>query len=62
MIQDQFIAQYVSSLESQIIQLKYDLALANLTDMYQVGKLQGKIQGLMQAKDLVLNICEELDN
>lgn len=46
MIKDKFIGEYISSLKSQLYKLKDDIATTNFTDMYSVGKLQGRVEGI----------------
>lgn len=61
MIPDKVIGAYISQLRHQIDQLSNDIAHANFTDLYSVGKLQGRVIGLEQAKQLLDNVLEELD-
>lgn len=61
MIPDKVIGAYISQLKQQIDQLAIDIAHANFNDLYSVGKLQGRVMGLEQAKQLLDNVLEELD-
>lgn len=61
MIPDKVIGAYISQLKQQVERLSTDIAHANFTDLYSVGKLQGQVIGLEQAKQLLDNVLEELD-
>lgn len=59
---DKFIGSYVSSVKSEIQQLKNDLATTRFKDMYQLGDLQGRILGLESSLELLEAIYADQDN
>jgi len=60
-INDKVIGGYVNSLNHEIEKLEKDIARANFTDLYPLGKLQGQVVGLEAAKQLLMNVLEQED-
>ena len=61
MINDKFLGLYLKTLHDKIASLKTDLAEANFSNLYEVGKLQGQIVGLEVAIVQLQAAYEELD-
>ena len=61
MIKDKFVGQYIGNLKAEISKLKDALADGNHQDLYTVGRLQGEINGLRKALDLLEADLEDLD-
>jgi len=53
--------QLVLSIKNRIQELREDLSDLSATDLYVVGKLQGRIQGLKESLMLLENLIEETD-
>ncbi len=62
MTYDQFISNYIGKLKTDVAQLKEDLSTAALADLYELGKIQGKIAGLNQALYTLEGLAEEANN
>ena len=61
MITDHFTGSLVKALRDKQQQLKNDLATANVGTMYELGKIQGLIEGLSQAESIVEQLYLEQD-
>ena len=61
MINDKFIAQYVGALKQSISDVKDALANGRHDDLYSVGRLQGHVDGLKSALELLEADLEAMD-
>ena len=62
MIKDRFIEDYIKSLLDDKSQLQADIAKANFSSLYEVGRLQGQVTGLEKALRRLEELYEEQDN
>jgi hypothetical protein len=60
-IADKFIAQYIGSVKAEIEDVKNALSSGLHADMYSVGRLQGKVDGLKAALQLLEADLESQD-
>lgn len=61
MIADHFTGSLIKALKDKQQQLKDDLATANISTLYELGKIQGLIDGLNQAEGIVEQLYLEQD-
>jgi len=59
---DAYFSAYISALNAEMDKLKDDLLLANFTDLYHVGLLQGRAAGLAQSFEMISQVYQDLDN
>lgn len=62
MIQDKIISQFVHVLKKEREQLAEDLSVATIPDLYSLGRIQGKVEGLRFALEILDRVLEDLDN
>lgn len=61
MTHDKFINSYISSVKDEIQKLKDDMSRAVFTDLYSVGKIQGRIDGLKSSLQILEEAYAEQD-
>ena len=61
MINDRFLGDYIGKLKAQIRELQCDIAETPFTDMYSVGRLQGRVLGLKESQAILEQLLEEQD-
>lgn len=62
MIKDKFIGEYLKRLIDEKHQLQVDMANANFSSLYDVGRVQGQVAGLDKSIQLLESLYEEQDN
>lgn len=61
MIHDALFSAFVSALKKERHELTEALATAQVADMYRLGQLQGRIQGLTDALNVLENVLNDQD-
>lgn len=61
MIQDAVLSQCVQNIHSRIKEKMQGLAANRFEQLYEVGRLQGQVDGLKEALDCLSNALEEYD-
>jgi len=61
MIQDAVISQCIQKIRNRIQDKMRGLAATRFEQLYEVGRLQGQVDGLQEALDCLSNTLEELD-
>lgn len=61
MIQDKVLNFYLTSLKKQIEDVMVDLSKSHISDMYQLGLIQGRIAGLRESVSILEGVLEDQD-
>lgn len=56
---DAVISTYVAKLKGQLADELHNLAITKFADMYQLGQVQGRIEGFKQALAILTNVCND---
>ena len=62
MTKDKFIGEYLKRLIDEKHRLQVDMANANFSSLYDVGRVQGQVAGLDKSIQLLESLYEEQDN
>jgi len=60
-IQDQILGTYLNSIRHAVRKLESDIARGKFASLYDLGTLQGQLQGLEQAEELLTAAIDQAD-
>lgn len=61
MITDKFIVKFVHEIKNRISEREKDVARARIDDLYSHGRIQGSIDGLEEALNVLTETIEDID-